>query len=288
MHTPITPFDYESVSQYHSLQVTLSRQTGKRLQYFVAYTLSRAEGTLAPSYSPAIPRSGSHVGILDRSRHVLNVSWNAMLPDGARGRLDGRIGRGLLNGWQLSGISSVLSGTPIHLPFSGEAVGTGVAQAYFGTPDVFGFGPGNVLVPVFTCDPRLSGHDVGQKILNVSCVSVPPFGTNGTVVPPYDLRGPWHSTHDVTLFKNFALHGSQRLQFRAGFFNLFNTAYVNTAIFSGDADFALDTVCNRHVDHVPNGVGGYVDSVCDPSGGYSSRRTRSTTSARSTSSAGTG
>ena len=271
VYGPITPFDYGARSQYHSLQVTLSRQTGKRLQYFVAYTLSRAEGTLAPELFPRDPYDPARTyGILESDRtHVLNVSWNAMLPDGARGRLDGRIGRGLLNGWQLSGISSVLSGTPIHLPFSGDAVGPGVAQAYFGTPDVFGFGPGNVLVPVFTCDPRLSGHDVGQKILNVSCVSVPPFGTNGTVVPPYDLRGPWHSTHDVTLFKNFAIHGSQRLQFRAGFFNLFNTAYVNTAIFSGDADFALDTVCNRRVDHVPNGVGGYVDDVCDPSGGYS-------------------
>ena len=47
---------------------------------------------------------------------------------------------------------------------------------------------------------------------------------------------------------------------------------MNTAIFSGDADFALDTVCNRRVDHVPNGVGGYVDGVCDPSGGYSYTR----------------
>ena len=52
---PITPFDYGARSQYHSLQVTLSRQTGKRLQYFVAYTLSRAEGTLAPELFPAIP-----------------------------------------------------------------------------------------------------------------------------------------------------------------------------------------------------------------------------------------
>ena len=75
--------------------------------------------------------------------------------------------------------------------------------------------------------------------------------------------------HDVTLFKNFAIRGSQRLQFRAGFFNIFNTAYATPTIFSGDADFALDTACNRRVDHVPNGVGGYVDGVCDPSGGYS-------------------
>ncbi len=42
----ITLLDYEGTSQDHSLQVTLSRQTSKRLQYFAAYTLSRAKGTL--------------------------------------------------------------------------------------------------------------------------------------------------------------------------------------------------------------------------------------------------
>ena len=250
---------------------TLSRQTARRLQYFVAYTLSRVEGTLAPELFPRDPYDPSHTyGILESDRtHVLNVSWNAMLPDGARGGLATPFGRGLLNGWQLSGISSVMSGTPIHLPFSGDAANPGVSQSYFGTPDVFGFGPGNTLVPVFTCDPRLNGHQVGEKLLNIACVGVPPFGTNGTIVPPYDLRAPWHSTHDLTVFKNFATRGAQRLQFRAGFFNIFNTAHVNTTFGSPDVDFALDTVCNSFVDHVPNGVGGYVDRVCDPAGGFS-------------------
>ena len=63
--------------------------------------------------------------------------------------------------------------------------------------------------------------------------------------------------------------GHYGLQFRAGFFDIFNTAYVNTTIGSPDVDFALDTVCNSFVDHVPNGVGGYVDRVCDPAAGFS-------------------
>ena len=32
------------------MQVTLSRQTGKRLQYFVAYTLGKTKGTLGGEY----------------------------------------------------------------------------------------------------------------------------------------------------------------------------------------------------------------------------------------------
>ena len=267
----ITPYDYEGASQYHSLQVTLSRQTTKRLQYFVAYTLSRTEGTLSGEYVPRDPFGASKTyGILESDRrHILNVSWNAMLPDGAWGPLDNRVGRGLLNGWQLSGISTAVSGTPIHLFFSGDAAGPGISQAYFGTPDVIGIDFGNSLIPVYTCDPRLGGHAVGQKLLNVVCIGVPGLGTNGTVVPPYDLLAPWRSTHDLTLFKNFVIRGSQRLQLRAGFFNIFNTAYASVNISSTDVDLALATTCNRRVDHIPNGAGGYVDGVCDPSAGFS-------------------
>ena len=52
-------------------------------------------------------------GVLSEDRtHVLNISWNAFLPDGAKGAMDNAFGRGLLNGWQLSGISSLASGIP--------------------------------------------------------------------------------------------------------------------------------------------------------------------------------
>ena len=45
--------------------------------------------------------------------NVLNVSWNTFLPDGSKGAMDNAVGRGLLNGWQISGISSLASGIPI-------------------------------------------------------------------------------------------------------------------------------------------------------------------------------
>ena len=67
-------------------------------------------------------RSEPHLRRAARDRtHVLNVSWNAFLPDGAKGTMDNAVGRGLLNGWQLSGISSLASGIPIRLSFSGDA-----------------------------------------------------------------------------------------------------------------------------------------------------------------------
>jgi hypothetical protein len=260
--------DYEGRSRYDSLQVTLSRQTGRRVQYLAAYTLSKGTGTLRGEYLERDPFDPARTyGVLDEDRrHTFNVSWNALLPNGSR--YLGAFARALLDGWQLSGISTFTSGVPIRLWFSGEAAGHGVSQAYFGTPDVVGpAGPSNGLAPAFVCDPRRGGSHAGEKLLAIDCIKVPDFGTNPPLAPPYDLRTPFRMNHDLTMFKNVVLRGARKVQLRAGFFNIFNAAYATTAV-PNDVDLTLDTACNRRVDHVPNGVGGYADGVCDPAGGY--------------------
>jgi Carboxypeptidase regulatory-like domain/TonB-dependent Receptor Plug Domain len=266
----ITTYDFKGESQYDSMQFTLSRQTGRRLQYFVAYTFGRSKGTLGGEYSIIDPYDPKRTyGILNEDRtHVLNVSWNAFLPDGAKGAMDNAIGRGLFNGWQLSGISSMASGVPLRLSFSGAAANRGIAAAYFGTADVVGPSNtgGNGLSPSYTCDPRLGGTDVGEKILDVNCISVPAFGELGDLVPPYNIRTPTRFNHDLTLFKNFEIHGDQKIQFRVGFFNLFNQAFANPFI-GNDINLTLDTVCNVTVNDVPDGAGGTPD-VCDPTQGF--------------------
>ena len=83
------------------------------------------------------------------------------------------IGRGLFNGWQLSGISSLASGIPVRLSFGGDAASGGIAVAYFGTADVVGpsNGGGNALAPVY--DPataRGRGVKSGEKILDINCI----------------------------------------------------------------------------------------------------------------------
>jgi hypothetical protein len=158
---------------------------------------------------------------------------------------------------------------PFLLSFSGDLGDPSVSQAWYGTPDVVGVnGPGSAIAPEYTCDPRLGGSNVGEKLLNIDCIKIPDFGASTSLIPPYDLRTPWHMNHDLTLFKNFSVHGDQKLQFRAGFFNIFNMARATTE-FGSDIDLALETTCNRRVNHVPNGIGDYADDVCDPAGGYS-------------------
>ena len=272
----VQDWSFEGESDYNSLQVTLSRQTGRRLQYFAAYTYARSKGTTSGNgeYGFIDPFDPSRTyGVLPEDRtHIFNLSWNAFLPDGAKGGMDNPVGRGLLNGWQLSGISTLASGVPIFLGFGGQAGGDGVTQAIFGTPDIIGNpGPGGGdrggLAPIYTCDPRTGNTGLGEKILDINCIKIPEFGENGPLVPPYNLRMPTRINHDLTLFKNFALAGDQKLQFRVGFFNLFNQAWVTTQS-AADVDLVLDTTCNRTVSGLPNGAGGTADNVCDPTGGF--------------------
>ena len=265
----LTIYDFRGVSKYDSMQVTLSRQTGRRLQYFVAYTLAKSEGTLGGEYSIIDPYDAKRTyGVLAEDRtHVLNVSWNAFLPDVAKGGLNNPVGRGIFNGWQLSGISSLASGIPIRPTFSGAAASNSIATAYFGTADVVGPSNtgGNALSPVYTCDPRLGGDAVGTKILDLSCISVPEFGNNGPLVAPYNIRTPMRTNHDLTLFKNFGITGDQKLQVRVGFFNIFNQAFANTNI-NGDINLTLDTTCRVQA-AAPDGTGA-TPTVCDPTKGF--------------------
>ena len=236
--------------------------------------VSRTEGTLGDegrNRDPFNPARTYGVRQEDRT-HIFNLSWNAFLPDAARGALDNPFGRGLLNGWQLSGISTLASGVPIFLGFGGQAAGDGVTQAIFGTPDIIGNpGPGGGdrggLAPIYTCDPVTGNTGLGEKVLNIDCIKIPEFGENGPLVPPYNLRMPTRINHDLTLFKNFGLPNEQRIQFRVGFFNIFNQAWITTQS-AADVDLVLDTTCNVTVNGVSNGAGGVADNVCDPTGGF--------------------
>jgi hypothetical protein len=72
------------------------------------------------------------------------------------------------------------------------------------------------------------------------------------------------SNFDLTLFKEFPWGETKKFQVRLAAFDLFNQAFP----VAGDINTNLNTTCNRTVSGVPNGSGGTVSGVCDPSGGF--------------------
>jgi hypothetical protein len=273
---------FTGTSTYHSLQATLSHQSGKNLQYFATYTFAKALGTVAinesdgAAFADPIDTRGRSWGILPFDRtHVFNLSYNYNLPKLARGMLDNGVMRGILDGWQMSGITTFQTGTPIRLRFTGDLSGAGQALAWYGTDAFANNGQSaGAISPVYLGDPRRSTSALGGKILDIGQFAIPTFGNTGPSQPPFYIRTPSRSNFDVSFFKNFVISEHKKIQFRTGFFNLFNQAYP-TRIDVGnpgnsDIFLTLNTVCNQRVESAPNGLpGGTRTNFCDPTGGFS-------------------
>jgi hypothetical protein len=275
-------YQFTGTSTYHSMQATLSHQSGKNLQYFLTYTFAKGLGTVATNetdgsaWADPIDTRGRSWGILPFDRtHVFNASYNYTLPKLARGSWENWLTRGAFNGWQMSGITTFQTGTPIRLRFSGDINSAGQAVAWFGS-DAFNVQGQSVgaVTPVYAGNPNTGeGTGVGNRLFNLSALKIPTFPNTGPSQPPFYLRAPSRSNFDVSFFKNFNFSESKKFQFRAGLFNIFNQAYPTQisptgGLGSSDIYLTLNTVCNARKT-VPTGNGTNTANVCDPTQGFS-------------------
>jgi len=213
---------------YHAFQFTAQRWTG-RINYSVAYTFSKALGVLGMTQQfgglDSFDRRGRLYGVLPYDRtHLLRIAYNFLLPDATRNAALGH----LLNGWQISGITSFESGMPFNMysenyagsvsvngtSVDGDAFGGDVGPIFLvGTPDTS-------VQPYLVCDPR-EGLAANQYA-NPNCFTAPSRGRNGHYQLPY-LKRPARQNHDLSIFKNFSLGREDRkLQFRASMYNFLN------------------------------------------------------------------
>jgi len=271
----IRVWEYAATSNYHSLQATLSRQTSDRLQYFLTYTFSKVLGATninetdgSGGLDPYDARNRTW-GVPSNDRtHLINVSYNWMVPDLVSETSSGFL-KGLLNGWQVSGISTFQSGQYIRLRFSGDlGIGSDMCLAWDGTSTCAGAQniSSGFVTPIIGDGVSIGGTSPGDKLLDVNQLTIPNFPESGPYNQAVYIRAPNRMFHDVTLMKNFPIGtGGKKLQFRIGCFNCFNMAYASPVV-TDDIDLRLETTCNVRVD-APNGVGG-TENVCDPTQGF--------------------
>ncbi len=213
-YSALTFQDWSGTSSYHSLQATLSRQQGQRLQYYFTYTFSKALGIQATNETgtqvTSIDARKRSYGILPYDRtHIFNATYVLQIPDGARGSLNNAPLRQVLNGWKVSGISTFQSGIPLTFSITGAYNSTQTLQGYFGTPN-------GITALNYTRDPRTGLSDIGERLFNGNALSIPGFGEEGTYQSPYYLRSPSRYNSDVTLFKTFGITDTQNFEFRMG------------------------------------------------------------------------
>jgi hypothetical protein len=140
-----------------------------------------------------------------------------------------------LGGWQIAGITTIQSGSPINVTLAGDPANIGINNQQ--RPNLIG------PVPSMNCEPNSAGtSDVARREL-INCFDRSAFETPAAFTfgnaPRNVLRGPKSVITDLSFMKNFPLGGNAQFQFRAEMFNVFNTVnygnpggqFSNTATF---------------------------------------------------------
>jgi hypothetical protein len=238
--------DWKGYGSYHSVQVSLTRRLSHGLGWSVAYTGSKrwAQNNFDPYLSPDEDRARNY-GISGSRPHNLVVSYNYLVPDVSR-IWDNVVTRGVLDGWQVSGISTFQSGTWTNFSYS-----------FTGAPfnDMTG-GPGGSRV-VVACNPTLSNPTFDRQF-NTDCIRPPGPSTNANDI--YYLgdanQAQWISpgfiNHDITLFKNFRMRGGRNVQFRVEMYNAFNSNQFTVVDTSAQFNFATGEQTDTNFGKVTN------------------------------------
>ena len=218
-------------SAYNSMQVKVDRRMRNGLSLTNSYTLSRAygfangdgAGTIS---TPADWERGYQRTTFD-STHSFVSSFVYMLPWGPDGKWmkEGIIGKAL-GDWQVTGVVSAISGTPID--FTANA---GLLRA-----------PGNTNTPNVSGTPAvLGGIGSGNLWFDTSVFSAPVANEWGNVERRGLLNGPAYYNLDASIVKVIRA-GTKRAEIRADFFNALNIAhYANPNGTLGNANFGRIT-----------------------------------------------
>ncbi len=261
--TGLNDIDSSASSWYNGMDVSLTKRLSRGLQFLVAYTFSHAYSTSGRNTTAAggslivgdqnNPRSTYGRSEFNRE-HRLVVSYLYQLPSPKRfnGFFDG-----LLGGWAVSGVTTIQSGQPLTL--------TGMnANNAFGIPnDRAQLAPGcsyNELVTSGSVHGRLDNffnkNCISRANLNAPLSATNPatwlvvgddgratgFGNSGVGV----VFGPDQRNFDLALIKRTSLsrlRESANIEFRAEFFNAFNTTqFSNPGVnISAPAAFGVIT-----------------------------------------------
>jgi len=216
---PIAMSQSNGISDYKALQVWVNRRFSNRLSWQVAYTLSHATSNVPLTSFTSATTDPFNFDLdkgdsdLDR-RHMFVANGIYELPSLKHW---GAVANQIFGSWQLNGIVTLLSGTPLD-------VFTNVNPNYVGlasTPGNGGYRPD--LVP----GKPIYLHGADKTIyLNPAAFALPAPGQFGNLKRGF-VRQPSLSNVDFSMAKNWKIKERYGIQFRAEMFNLLNHASFN-------------------------------------------------------------
>jgi hypothetical protein len=203
-------------SYYHSLQLKAERRFAHGIGFLAAYTFSKLIDTGQLGYRDPLGNRNLDRGVApDNAPHRFSVSYTYQFPFGPQRRW---LTRGpltaVLGGWELNGITTYQSGFTLTPT---TATNTCVCGNNAARPNVVG-------------QPRLSESErTLARWFNPAAFAVPELYTIGNGGRGL-VQGPSFTNFDLSIAKRFFLpffREGANLEFRAEFYNLFNTPQFN-------------------------------------------------------------
>jgi hypothetical protein len=216
--------EFAGFSDYHALQTSVNRRYTAGLQVGVAYTLSDAKnvggstGTNNPTVNPFLDIRERNYASVGR-KHNLAINYSYDIPGLSR-VWNNEVVRAVFDNWQVSGVTTALSGATMNVGYSIQ-----------GVSDLTGGAGAGVDSRVdFVCDPNLSRGDRSPtRAFATECVAPPSASTNRIGTGRTDeLIGPGYLNWDITFAKNIPFGPGRRVQFRAELYNAFNNVQFST------------------------------------------------------------
>ena len=205
-------------SSYNSLQATLTRKFAHSFSLSASYVWSKSlDITSAEPANSTLQLSNQNDPAADwgpstydiPQRFIASYIWAA---PGVR--FLGVVGRQVLSGWQINGITTLSKGMPFNIT-------AGVDSDLDGT---------TLERPNQVGNPVLSGISRAAKIkkfFNTAAFAQVPAGVPFGDVARDSLFGPGTVNTDVSAFKNFPVHDKGTVQFRGEIFNVFNNVNLS-------------------------------------------------------------
>lgn len=263
-----TTVETKGASWYNALGVSLNKRFSHGLQFLASYTWASALET-DPGYVSGLLDGGALQGnqtnrsnygfdsFIRPQRLVVSYVYDLPSPQNHFSAL-GRV----LSGWSVAGVTTFQSGQRLTILESNELNAFGIIGTDQDRAQVFGCTTAQ-LVTHGPVTGRLNGY------FNSSCFTAPPiigadgaataFGNGGIS----DVTGPAQQDFDISIIKKIPLghNEAQSLEFRAEFYNAFNTP-----TFGLPATLDAGSVCLVGVDCI-NTTTGVVGFNPDPAFG---------------------
>ncbi len=217
--TDVTYLTFDGKSNYNSLQASLERRF-KAVGFVAAYTWSHSIDDIANAFGGAdngpIPQDRrcrqcdrADSGFDIRHRFTTSMNWALPLGKGRPVDFDNRLLNAALGGWDTNLIFTAQTG----LPFT-PVLQTPVSNAGGSRPGLLRFPELEDRDPALWFD---TSFNTPNAVWGIPAQYT--FGNAGRNL----LRGPGRVNLDWSLFKDFAASERVRFQYRAEFFNVFNT-----------------------------------------------------------------